>query len=85
MVFLMLAGPLTMVEYNELIPLWLPSLILQLLSGMCPECPSLMAPPTQSIAFKLLSIRLKAFPFFAHPIIPALLYVIPAHHASRKP
>jgi len=85
MVLVMLAGPLSVVEYNELIPLWLPSLILQLLSGMCPECPSLMAPPTQRIAFKLLSMRLPTFPFLAHAIIPALLYVIPAHHASRKP
>lgn len=71
-------------EYNEFILCWLPSLILQVLSRMCSEYTSLMAPPTQRIAFKLLSMLFNFFPFLAHPIILASLNIISAHHTSGK-
>lgn len=61
---------------HELILCGLPSLILQLLSGMCLECTSSMALPTHRKAFKL-SLSLKTFPFLAHPITPASFSVIP--------
>lgn len=63
----MLGGHLSRSEYMSCSVL-LPSLSLQLSSGMCPEYTFLMAPPTQRITFEFLRLPLKAFPFLAHPL-----------------
>lgn len=85
--FLMLGGHLSLLEYMSSSSVLLPSLILQLLSGTCPECAPLMAPPTQRITFKLLSMPLKAIhSWHILSLQPnSMSFSNPAHYTSRKP